>query len=94
MLCLNQVMYGRTSRHNALGEVVYAKTFKRNRMEMFVKHFVGVVVGEDPVIENSEVIFCAKQVDEIFPFVALYQHLRGIEALQQLVNVFVSALCK
>ena len=71
MLCLNQVMHGRTSRHNALGEVVYAKTFKRNGMEMLVEHLVGIVIRENPVVKDSQIVFCTEQVDEILAFIAL-----------------------
>ena len=94
MLRLNQIMYCRTCCHDAFREVVDAEAFQRDRMEVLVENLVGIVVGENPVVENSEVIFCAEQVNEVLPLIALHQHLRWIEALQQLVNVFVGALGK
>ena len=94
VLRLNQIMYGRSSCHDALREVVDAETFQRDGVEMFVEHFVGVVVGEDPIVEDSEVVLGTKKVDEILAFVALHQHLGRVEALQQLVDVFVVALGK
>ena len=61
-------------------------------MEVFVERFVGIVIGKDPVIKNSEVVFPTEKVDKILAFVALHQNLRGIEVLQQFVNVFIGAL--
>ena len=59
---------------------------------MAVEHFMGVVFGEHPVVEYGEVMLPTEDLDEITALVALYQHLRRIEALQQLVDVFVVAL--
>ena len=94
VLRLNQIMYCCTSCHDALREVVDAETFQRDGVEMLVEHLVGVVVGEDPIVEDGEVVLGTKKVDEVLAFVALHQHLGRVEALQQLVDVFVVALSK
>ena len=85
-------MDGSTRRHDAFREIVHAKTFQRNRVQLLVENLVGVVVGKDPVVENGEVILAPEQVDEVLAFVALYQNLRRVKTLQQFVNVFVRAL--
>ena len=59
---------------------------------MPVEHLVGIVVAEHPVVEDGEVVLASKGLDEILSFVALKQHFGGVEALQQLVDVFVVAL--
>ena len=94
VLRLDQIMDGSTSRHNAFREVVNTEALQRNSMKMLVENLVGIIVGEDPIVEDREVVFSTKQVYEILAFVALQQHLGRIETLQQLVNIFVGALCQ
>ena len=92
MLRFNQIMNRCACCHYALREIIDTETFQGDRVEMLVKNLVGIVVSENPIVENGQVIFRAEQVNEVLTFVALHQHLGRIEALQQLVNVFVVAL--
>ena len=94
VLRLDQIMDGSTSCDYTLREVIDTEALQRDGMEMLVENLVGIIVGEDPVVEDGEVVFGAKQVDEILAFVALQQHFGRIKALQQFVDVFVGALCQ
>ena len=77
---------------DAFGEVVHAEALERIGVKMTVEHFVGVVSGEHPVIENGKKRLAAEQFDEVAPFVALHEHFRRIKALQQFVDILVVAL--
>ena len=74
VLCLDQVVDAGTRSDDALGEVVHTETLERAGVEMAVEHLVGIVLGEDPVVEQGEEMLAAEQFDEIAPFVALHQH--------------------
>ena len=52
----------------------------------------GLGVDIDPVVEHGEELLSAEQLDEVAALIALEQDLRGVEALQQLVDVLVVAL--
>ena len=92
MLRLNQIMNRRTRCNDTFREVIHTETFQRDCVKMLIEYFDSIVFSEDPIVEHSQVIFCAKQVDKVLSLVALHQHLGGTEALQQLVYVFVGAL--
>ena len=73
VLCLNKIVYYGASCDYSFWKVAHAEAFQREGVEMPVQHLIGILVAEDPVVEHCEVVAAAKQVDEIFAFVALYE---------------------
>ena len=81
VLGLMQIMYSSTSRHDAFWKIVNAEAFQRSGVEMPCQDVVGIIIGEDPVVEHGEEILIAESLDKITAFVTLAQHFRRVEAL-------------
>ena len=92
MLSLMEIMNSCASSNNSFWKIIDAKTFKRIGVEMTRQYVVGVIIGEDPVVKDSQKIFIAEVLDKRFAFVALTKHFRRVEALNKFVDVIIVAL--
>ena len=73
--------------NDPVGQTVDAKPFQRVGFEMLREVIVGKIVGEGPVVEGEGVEFIAKKHPEFGAVPFAVEHFRGVETLQQLVDV-------
>ena len=82
------------SSHDAILQMLNAKTLQVLRLEVFQQLLAGKLLGEHPVIEFKRAEFIAESPLKLLPQPPLEQYLLGREVVDQLLHVLKGALSR
>ena len=92
MLCLEQVVHGRTSRYDSERKILHPETLQRSYLKMAQKQITREIGGEDPVVESGTEVSLPETGEKILAFTTLHNNLSRCETLQELADVLVRPL--
>src|SRR5688572_4168700 len=84
-------MHNRAGGSNSFPQVIYAKPFERDRLEMLLQYFFRICISKNPFVQCVGICFCTEIFFKFFLLVSLKNHLGRFKALQEFICIFAVA---